>query len=340
MTRATNEGPTLRDPVLRPLNQATDDVSRQRELERVIVEHATPIIQTVIARFTRSEGMLRRDDAEDVVATVSLRLVRKLQAGETGEDDAVRDFENYVATLTYNTIHDYIRQRFPERSRLKNRIRDLLNTDERFALWSTNHGMACGMSAWRGRDDLRTLRVDRTSASTAMLDRDSPDLAVEALFREAGGPLALETLVRTVADLWDVAERIDETADESIVEPFPNQAAKYETRQFLEVLWKEIGLLPQNQRLALLLNLRDRDGVNAIALFVTVGVARFREIAETIGTSVDELAALWESLPVDDLTIAARLNMTRQQVINLRRSARNRLARRTVMYRSNEGRHK
>jgi len=339
MARANNEHPTLRDPVLMQLSEAADDASRQRELERVIVEHATPTIQTVIARFTRSEGMLRREDADDVGATVSLRLVRKLQASEPVEGDAVRDFENYVATLTYNTIHDYIRQRFPERSRLKNRIRDLLNTDDRFALWSTDEGMACGLVAWSGREDLRQFRMNRTSASTAMLDRDRPEVAVEALFREAGGPLALETLVRAVAELWNVAEQIIETADESIVEPFPNHAARYERRQFLEVLWKEIGLLPRNQRLALLLNLRDPDGVNAIAMFVVVGVARFREIADAIGMTVDELAALWESLPIDDLTIAARLSMTRQQVINLRRSARERLARRTVMYR-NEGRHK
>jgi DNA-directed RNA polymerase specialized sigma24 family protein len=323
---------------LTPLSEAADDASRQRELERVIVEYATPTIQTVVARFVRSEGMLRRDDADDLVATVSLRLVRKLQSSGTLEENVVRNFENYVATLTYNAIHDYIRQRFPERSLLKNRIRDLLNTDERFALWSTDRGMACGIRAWRGREDLHPCSLDRASAGTAMLDPDRPEVAVEACFRRADGPLALETLVRAVAELWDVSERIIETADESIIEPFSNHATKYETRQFLEILWKEIGLLPGNQRAALLLNLRDPDGVNAVALFVIVGVARFREIAEAIGTSVDELAAMWESLPIDDLTIAARLNMTRQQVINLRRSARERLARRTVMYRSNEGR--
>jgi hypothetical protein len=37
---------------------------------------------------------------------------------------------------------------------------------------------------------------------------------------------------------------------------------------------------------------------------------------------------LWKELPLDDLTIAGRLGATRQQVINLRKSARARLVRR------------
>lgn len=339
MGHTSDDWQSERDPVLMPLSEAADDVSRQRELERVIVEHATPTIRMVIARFIRSETMLRRDDADDLVATVSLRLVRKLQSAAP-EDPVVRNFENYVATLTYNTIHDYVRKRFPERSRLKNRIRVLLNANERFALWSTDAGMVCGLRAWDGGEALPSFHVSRLSASPAMLDPDRPEIAVDAIFRKAGAPLTLETLVRAVAALWEVSERIVEPADDSLIEPFPDHATQYETRQFLEVLWKEIGLLPRNQRAALLLNLRDPSGVNAISLFVIVGVARFAEIAEAIGTSVDELAAMWESLPIDDLAIAERLGMSRQQVINLRRSARDRLARRTVMFRANEGRRK
>jgi hypothetical protein len=41
-----------------------------------------------------------------------------------------------------------------------------------------------------------------------------------------------------------------------------------------------------------------------------------------------QFAELWPQLPLDDATIAGLLNLTRQQVINLRKSARERLARR------------
>jgi hypothetical protein len=39
----------------------------------------------------------------------------------------------------------------------------------------------------------------------------------------------------------------------------------------------------------------------------------------------EEFASLWSRLPIDDITLAEQLDCTRQQVINLRMSARKRL---------------
>ena len=44
--------------------------------------------------------------------------------------------------------------------------------------------------------------------------------------------------------------------------------------------------------------------------------------------TVDDFAEVWKDLPWSDLRIAERLGITRQQVINLRKCARERLARR------------
>ena len=41
----------------------------------------------------------------------------------------------------------------------------------------------------------------------------------------------------------------------------------------------------------------------------------------------EHLAEIWNELPLDDRTIAGHLGLTRQQVINLRSAARQRLAR-------------
>jgi len=41
-----------------------------------------------------------------------------------------------------------------------------------------------------------------------------------------------------------------------------------------------------------------------------------------------ELNEIWSDLPLDDMTIAGRLDLTRQQIINLRKSTRLRLSRR------------
>jgi CRP-like cAMP-binding protein len=61
---------------------------------------------------------------------------------------------------------------------------------------------------------------------------------------------------------------------------------------------------------------------------VLTGTARFDDVATALGMTAEELSAIWNDLPLDDLRIAALLNVTRQQVINLRKSARDRLRRR------------
>ena len=63
--------------------------------------------------------------------------------GATRAAGALRDFDGYVATTTYDAVYDMLRRRFPERTRLKNRLRYLLTHDERFALWIAAAGVAC-----------------------------------------------------------------------------------------------------------------------------------------------------------------------------------------------------
>jgi hypothetical protein len=105
-------------------------------------------------------------------------------------------------------------------------------------------------------------------------------------------------------------------------------AWQVEKRIFLQRLWEEVRELPLAQRVALLLNLREADGRGCLALFPATGVATLRQIAEALEISAERLAELWLQLPLDDATIAGLLDLTRQQVINLRKSARERLARR------------
>jgi hypothetical protein len=93
-------------------------------------------------------------------------------------------------------------------------------------------------------------------------------------------------------------------------------------------MWREIRGLRLPQRLSLLLNLRDSKSASAIELFVFLGIATIDDIAAALEMSAEDLAAIWNALPLEDNVIAERLGVTRQQVINLRRAARERLARR------------
>jgi hypothetical protein len=77
-----------------------------------------------------------------------------------------------------------------------------------------------------------------------------------------------------------------------------------------------------------LLNLRTGTDLAAVTLLPLTGVAGIRQIAEALEIPAPEFAELWNRLPLDDLGIADRLGVTRQRVINLRKSARERLTRR------------
>jgi hypothetical protein len=105
-------------------------------------------------------------------------------------------------------------------------------------------------------------------------------------------------------------------------------ALEVELRSELTKLWVEIRELPRTQRVALLLNLRDSQQRDALMLLPLTGVAGLPQVAGVLELPLGELAVLWNRLPLDDLSIGQLLGVSRQQVINLRKSARQRLARR------------
>jgi hypothetical protein len=322
----------LNDPALWPLLDAIDERSRESAVEALLAHDVKPVIATVLKRFRRLEPTLQIEDFEEIQSRVVLRFLRKLRAALVQEERAIGALENYVATLTYNAVYDDRRQRYPERHRLKRTLRYLLTRDPAFALWEVADDFVAGLASWRNHAPRSlTGTLNAGSATPAMLDRDHARDALYEILQRIGHPVAFDALVTLVADLWGVRDVILEQdtvpADEQL-----DALATLEQREYVETLWSEVLELPKGQRAALLLNLRDASGGNALVLFLLLNVANATELAQAVGLTETELNALWESLPLDDLTIAERMNLTRQQVINLRKSARLRLARRMTKW--------
>jgi len=313
------------DPTLRLLIEASSDAEREQAIERLIVREAQPIIDGILAR-SRSDTV-RSEDLDDISANVQLRLLRRLQGVPAAESNAISSFGDFVARLTYNAVNDVLRHRFPERTRLKHRIRYVLEHDDRFMNWTSDAGLIAGLHRWGRRTDvIAAPRLTKQEAGAAMFARHDMPAALEAVFLKFGRPLLFDDMVRIFIDLWDVAD--DQPSQTPELKASSDPLIDFETREYMTALWREIQSLPPRQRVALLLNLRDADGYNAVILFVLVGTARFDQIAEALEMSAPQLAAIWNDLPIDDLKIAGMLGVTRQQVINLRKSARERLARR------------
>ena len=318
----------LNDSALEELIRSSAD-SAVVELERVVVNAAWPVIEPILSRYARSRTLATLD-AEDVASAINLRLVRKLQKIAQTPEEAVTNFEKYVATLTYNAVNDHLRRRFPERARLKNRLRYLLEQDERFELSVITGETVCGLRNWRSvaTPPLLDAMIPRDDVTAAMLNVNDGTSALHAVLSYLGQPVWMNSLVTVFAVLWNVVEPETVATAGWIASRETDTSARMETREYLGALWDEVRSLRPIQRMALLLNLRDGETVNVISLLVWSGIAAFDEIAHTLEMSPEQLAAIWQDLPLGDLQIGEMLGITRQQVINLRKSARARLRRR------------
>lgn len=319
----------LNDPALRPFLTAREESVRRQELERIIETIATPTIERVLGRCGGALAAAGGQDASDVQSVVVLRVLEKLEAMRTSEDEAVVKLDDYVARLTFNAVADVRRRTAPEWARLKRRLRYVASTDPRLAVWDLPSASVCGLAEWCDRTDYReALPLDPATMPRPLRDPSRPGDALLALLRRAGAPLPLDVVTSTFALFWDVSDAEAPPVGDDVADGAEGPAARYETREELQLVWEEIRDLPLPQRAALLLNLRDGIGLNAVVLFPLTGVATFDDIAAAIGMAPARLAELWPRLPLADLEIAAALDVERQQVINLRKAARARLQRR------------
>jgi len=218
-----------------------------------------------------------------------------------------------------------MRERLPRRTAAKNRLCYVLLHDERFAQWSIGGETVCGLAAWR---DVHTVShvVAIDDVNHLAGSRDVRRL-LGAIFFASQQPVELEAVVNAAAELWQMIDYPAVELEHATSVTATAQTTRFEDRQFLASLWEEIRQLNGPQRTALLLNLRDGSG-SATELFPLLGIASIGDIADAVGLPRDLFTALWSELPIEDVRIAALLGVTRQQVINLRKAARERLHRR------------
>lgn len=315
----------LNDERLGAFIAAADEAARTETLESILVQ-----MRPVVRRVLRHAGsqVLGTEDIEDIESAVNLRLFRRLELTRLYEDEAIRSLDEFVATLAYNAVYDFLRRRFPERTRLKSRLRYLFTHDQRLALWQSEGRFLCGLAEWRDRSSTGPHdAVTPQSASSVMRNRNAPADAVLAIFAATRMPLPFEGMVDLAGELWGISD-VERGDARELVSEAPPPLDGIESRQYLNALWVEIRELRPPQRAALLLNLRDDDGSNALAHFVSGQITTLDEIAAAAGLTRERLAAVWNDLPFGDSAIGELLGLTRQQVINLRKSARERLARR------------
>ena len=337
------------DSLLEPLLQSASDHQADQFLSTLIATHADPVIKGVIRYklHLRSRHATERAEADDIHQEVLVRLLAELQQlREQPDAYPVADLRGLAAVIAHRACSRWMRRQFPERHAFKNRLYYMFTRQRGLALWQSENGKRmAGFAAWQERKNaanagqLRQASDDeRLMAQIRLLKTGRPQewgATLAAIFNYLGGPIEFDELVSALAALLQIRDQPLASTDpnEGAIRlradsAEPNAAWQVEKRIHLQRLWEEVRQLPSNQRAALLLNLKDAGGRGCMALFPATGIATVSQLAEILEMSAARLAELWNELPLQDTRIAEMLGLTRQQVINLRKSARERLTRR------------
>jgi DNA-directed RNA polymerase specialized sigma24 family protein len=316
--------------ILRRYLTSQDGEDTEEWLTTLVVVHAQPVARRVIARRLHGAPM---DQLEDVCNDALVSLIARLRALRRDPEavSPISDFAAYAAGVTANAVNQHLAARYPERNRLRRRLRMVCVSDGRLRIWeSSNGGWLCGLTGHSGEERARAgdLEACKSELSRVRLPRDLADL-VALVLKQTRQPVELNELTQLCANITgavDQPQDVDRLED-TLVDSGALASVRTELAGWVRQLWSEIGSLPDRQRAALLLNLRSSQGT-AIELIEDLGVATFGELADVLGMTKETLAQLWNRLPLDDKEIAEKLGVGRQQVINLRSAARQRLQRR------------
>jgi DNA-directed RNA polymerase specialized sigma24 family protein len=315
------------DPCLRAFLDATTEEEAEPALEALLTGEADTLNRLTVTRHLgRTRWMT--DHIDDVLADLRVRLTQKLWSLRSGVGEPVENFRAYATTAAKRACYSFLRSQFPERTRLRNRVRYAVTHHPDMSLEEDVTG------TWRCRSTVTRI-APRTGSTQALIDgpqrhalehsldlRASLQALVRSILQTCDQPVEFDRLVDAIAVMLGLPDQPavshDPGLQERVADPAEPISTLMEQRASLDEVWNEVLALPLRQRTALLLNLRDPyDGA-------AIDETRF---AAALEITEAELAVLWKDLPLDDLAIADRLGATRQQVINLRKSARARLAR-------------
>jgi RNA polymerase sigma factor (sigma-70 family) len=309
-------------------------------LEGLLGEDALRHIGEVVRREL---GGFAATHLEDVVGDVRLALMQRLLALRRGRGEAIDNFRAYITRASEHACYSFLRRRYPERSRFRNRVRYAAAHHPSISLERDASG------TWRCSTRRPVRRAPEPGASVTFVDDPSAFLAARGVNPQAPLPalldqvlavldrgIELDRLVDALAMVLGIKDAAVATARsagdsdpiDTVPDPSPATGEVLEQREQLLRVWSEIASLPPRQRAALLLNLRDPEGGAVLHLLPATGVVTQADIAAVLDMSDAELAELWGRLPLEDRAIAESMGLTRQQVINLRKSARARLMRR------------
>jgi hypothetical protein len=320
-----------------------DDPARtqgQPDLADLMETRVEPAIKRVVRQRMRAtlfadDEHTENEDALELVSEIRAVTFRALSRSLNGGGSNIDNVVSYATRIAANVCNQYFRDKYPQYFRIKNQVRYVLTHDARFALWKIADGTwLCGENKWTGRNDAESA----TGLADRLRERAGPSALSPETFKlldlvvisvgQLNRPVAFSRLVSAIYEVLGIDESSEEFSDSHPARASEaNILDRVEQKEMLETIWREMVSLPVRHRAALLLNLRNERSESVIELIPLMRIATIRQIAEALEIPAETFAGIWNELPWDDNRIAEHLGINRQQVINLRQSARARLRR-------------
>ncbi|NOT61200.1 MAG: hypothetical protein HOP19_13355 [Acidobacteria bacterium] len=360
------------DPLLHPFVQAASESAAQDELEALLALVA-PLTQRITARGRSPEDDCQESLRQTLVALRQCRQAPQQYAIGDLQRYASVVASHVTRRSWRNERPVYQQLKESLRHTLRNEAQFALWQTGNGAWLCGLQTQRASTNGWVSSARLTALRAEPLACDEAILPgRDATRVAqaelLAALFGWLGHALRFEQLTPVIFALRRLSEATAVSNDDNDgdarqwseqwidEDPLPEQKAEWSA--FLVRLWREIEQLPPLQRIAYLLNFTAGEG--ALDIFWLNGVASIRRIGAALqltevhfarawddaalaaklspllreSRNYDEkFAFLWQHLPLNDQTIARMLDTERQKVINLRKAAGDRLARRLAAFR-------
>ncbi|MCX6612113.1 MAG: hypothetical protein NTW74_14820, partial [Acidobacteria bacterium] len=161
--------------------------------------HLCPLVEAVLrarlARFPRFQ-----QETGDIAAEAMVKILSRLQQWRAGTAEPIADLNAYAAITIRRACDQLFRHHFPNRHRLKNRIRYVLKPERGYAVWTApNHEICCGLRSWEGS---RAAQPAELGVSPFLPLQD----IIATFFQTIGQPVELDHLVDLIAAATGVSD--------------------------------------------------------------------------------------------------------------------------------------
>lgn len=316
------------------------DEEEAETIAGVLIERIIPRMYSYLKRIGIDE-----ESGKDLCSQSSLDMLRTLRRSRLPGAKRIHNFSGLMSTIVKRNAYDWLRAKHGRR-RWNSILEGLLDGKFKgiFARWQAPSVWFCGFKEWRGlslqeTENYQLFRKDPTLfEQKALKDRNPQTLPIPTLltflFRWLDTPLEVGDLTDYVKSLHENSQQTlsieqlmadGEGALDSLLPPDPQNVERIvlsalEGTDMRKELWEQVCALAPRQRTSLLLGL---DGEDLIAI-----AGRLSAAADALDLPLHTLAELLPNLPLKDQEIAERLGDKAVQVSNLRKCARERLARR------------